>query len=459
MNRKTTSDNYLSEELIDKFSQALSLELLNRDKNSKIYFLFDSSDSERLASRFVDDMKGHLDVQKQNIFDVDHRLKRRVILIDCLYNKEDKETIDNLGLLTELNTKLIGLIYPTGYKLNSGMKISRAIKYSLIITYNPNVGIFLNDCLDSCPNLHILGDCSNGSFHLVGEKDTKPLFVARKRNTHKGSYLSVSIIGGSKEYTGAPVLSYMSLSSLKLGSGFSYLVVPESLGDLYALRQPQIIVKTMSDEQGNFIFTKADIDQVIGFSDVIAMGMGMGVSSEVYQIISYLLQNFKGRLVLDADGLNSLSKFGVEVLKEHSCEVVITPHIKEFSRLTNKQVEETEENGVDLAKKFASENNLVVVLKSASSIITDGKVVNINVSGNSGLAKAGSGDLLSGIIGGVLSDENINLISAASIGSYLLGKAAQDASKVVYFKSITCGDIVDQLGKTLKSLSRKKKNI
>jgi len=455
MNCKTISDNLLSEALIKKFIVALFLELSSLNKKGKVYFLFDSKESEILASKFIENMKERFDVEKIKISEIEEKCKNFSIYIDCLYNKEVKDSIDKLNLLDKSNSILIGLIYPTGYKLNSGIQISKDIKYALIITYCPNAGLFLNDCLDACLRVNILDDKANGKFHLMTDKDTQPLFISRKRNTHKGSYSSVSVIGGSKAYTGAPVLSYMSLSALKLGSGFSYLVVPQSLYDLYALRQPQVILKTMSDDRGNVIFSQEDIDQVIEFSDVIVLGMGIGVSLEVYKIISYLLQNFKGRLVIDADGLNSISKFGVKALKEHSCEVIITPHVKEFSRLINSSVKEIEENGVDLAKKFASANNLVVVLKSASSIITDGKVVNINISGNSGLAKAGSGDLLSGIIGGVLSDKTIDIVSAASTGSYLLGKVAQDASDAVYFKSLTCEDIVDQIGKTLKILSLK----
>ena len=432
-------------------------EVEKRRGKQELTFIFD----EKQSREFAESISELLRVNYHNIIKLIHVLdlgKRNInnaIYIDCIFDKNNVEYIEKLeSISSSPSAALIGIIYPTGYDFNSGSTIKKEIIFNVIFTLSAPLSIYLNDCLDSCQRIEELDPLMPKEYHLVSSTDFEIYFRPRKRNTHKGTYLTTSIIGGCKEYSGAPVLAYSSLAALKMGCGFSYLVIPEELRDLYLLRQPQAIVKSLPSSEGNFKFLPSAVDEIMRKSDVIVFGMGVGVHRDNYLILKYLLENFSGRLVIDADGLNCLAKFGVSILNNHIGEVVLTPHLKEFSRLIAQPLEKVVANGVELSKQFARKYGLVVLLKSASSIITDGERLSINISGNAGLAKAGSGDLLSGLVGGLLSNTELSPFLSASLGSFLLGKLAEDASEKVYQNSLTYDDIVSQIGKTLKKLEK-----
>jgi NAD(P)H-hydrate epimerase len=156
-------------------------------------------------------------------------------------------------------------------------------------------------------------------------------------------------------------------------------------------------------------------------------------------------------LLIDADGLNTLSKYGVAILKEKSCEVVLTPHVLEFARLIDKEKELVFSNGISLAKEFATEYKVTILLKSAVSVITDGERVYLNVSGSSGQAKAGSGDVLSGIILGLISRMD-EMFFGAVVGAYLFGKAGEVVEKRQNQYTMTASDVISALPEVINAL-------
>jgi NAD(P)H-hydrate epimerase len=164
--------------------------------------------------------------------------------------------------------------------------------------------------------------------------------------------------------------------------------------------------------------------------NAVAYGMGMGVSQEVAEGAAYLLQHYLGKLIIDADGLNSLSVYKKSelgtLLKNAKCDVVFTPHIKEFSRITGLSVEEILSADLQSAQAFAKENSVTILLKNAATIVTDGEKSAINFTGNSGQAKGGSGDVLSGVIAGLCA-QGASGFDGACAGAYLCGKAAEIA--------------------------------
>ena len=165
----------------------------------------------------------------------------------------------------------------------------------------------------------------------------------------------------------------------------------------------------------------------------------------------YILNNFKGRLIIDADGLNVLSTYGIEILNEKSCEVCLTPHIGEFCRLTSITKDEILKNGIFLAKEFAKKYKVVLALKSSSTIITDGDTTFINSTGCSGMAKGGSGDLLSGIIAG-LSTRKIEYVNCVSASCFLFGLAGEKAKKSLNDYCMTVSDIINEIPTVLNEI-------
>ncbi len=283
--------------------------------------------------------------------------------------------------------------------------------------------------------------------------DLKDIFKTRNRNSNKGDYGRVALIGGSKLTPGAIELSLNALITLRSGVGYSMVCVPESLYSLYALRNLENIYSTIKDDNGRIIFDKEFLDKIIKY-DAIALGMGCGISQNIYQTITYLLENFEGNLLLDADALNSISKYDVDVLKSHKCNLIITPHLKEFERLSNISLEEIKKDYIKVAKDFANKYNLIINLKNDVSVITDGKEVFINTNGNAGLAKGGSGDLLSGITLGLLNSKKDVLKRVAS-ASFILGRSAEIKVKDVNEYSLIARDVSSAIIDAINEISKK----
>lgn len=281
---------------------------------------------------------------------------------------------------------------------------------------------------------------------LTDKKLVKELLPERKRNSHKGSYGKAAIVGGSEEYTGAAYLA--AAACLRAGAGYTVLFVPKSILPLYALKSPEILLKPIS-EGGRYAFNEETMEELLSY-DSIAFGMGMGASSEVLKGVEYLLKKYEGKLIIDADGLNSLAKLSPEdfkmLFKNKKCDVILTPHCKEFSRLCQKTVEEIVESGVSAAKDFARRYSVNLLLKNALSMITDGERLALNVTGNSGQAKGGSGDVLAGVLAGFCAS-GVNTFEGGVSGAYLVGKAAELGVKDFSEYSLTASELIAYLPK------------
>ena len=187
-------------------------------------------------------------------------------------------------------------------------------------------------------------------------------------------------------------------------------------------------------------------------SQSVAIGMGCGKSEKLYMQIKKLLKEYTGTLIIDADGLNVLSEYGKDILKEKSCEVILTPHAKEFSRLTGLSVEEILKKPEDTAMKFANEYGVILLLKGADSIICDGNRIKINTRGTTALAKGGSGDMLSGYMCGTAA-RGVDAFGAACCAAYTMGLSAEISSEEKTDYCVTAKDLIKNIHKAVKQLT------
>ena len=155
-------------------------------------------------------------------------------------------------------------------------------------------------------------------------------------------------------------------------------------------------------------------------------------------------------MIIDADALNTLAKYGVDILKNHKCNLVLTPHIKEFSRLINKDIKEIINNRIELMKEFVNKYDLTLLLKDNSSIIMDKNNTYINVNGNNNLARGGSGDILSGILLGILDKDNFT--KRVVFSSYILGRSSDLLKEYKEGYEVISRDIVDNILKAYKEV-------
>lgn len=248
-------------------------------------------------------------------------------------------------------------------------------------------------------------------------KDIKELFKCRDKDANKYDFGVVGLMGGSLEFSGAIKLANLSLSALRSGSGLVRVIVEENLKDAIL---PYLLEQTL------FILDN-NLNKALNNLDVLAVGMGWGQDESRTQYLEYILKNFTGKLIIDADGLNILAK-NLNWLEKTKAKIVLTPHLKEFSRLTGFTVEEIKEHSLEYAQDFARKHNIILLLKGSSTIVTDGVTTYLVESGSPGMATAGSGDVLSGIIAGFL---GYNLYAPLSVAAaaYLAGLAGSLATK------------------------------
>ena len=250
-------------------------------------------------------------------------------------------------------------------------------------------------------------------------EDIKNLFLKREKDTNKGDFGKVGILGGSINYSGAIKLATMSLASLRSGCGLVKVIIPD---EIVSLLSPVLLEQTLFPYKN-----LEDIKKSIKNVDSLAIGMGWGSNENHLPILKNILENFQGNLVIDADGLNTLVNH-VEILRTSQANIVLTPHLKEFSRLTSLSIEEIEKNKMEIAKSFAKENHVILLLKGSTTIVTNGIDVYLINYGTPGMATSGSGDVLSGILAGLLGylDYNLLSVSAGAIVNGLAGELAEE---------------------------------
>ena len=250
-------------------------------------------------------------------------------------------------------------------------------------------------------------------------EDIKNLFSKREKDANKGDFGKVGILGGSINYSGAIKLATMSLASLRSGCGLVKVMVPN---EIVSLLSPVLLEQTLFPYKN-----LEDIKKSIKDLDSLAIGMGWESNENHLPILKDILENFQGNLVIDADGLNTLVNH-VEILRTSQANIVLTPHLKEFSRLTSLSIEEIEKNKIEIAKSFAKENHVILLLKGSTTIVTNGIDVYLINYGTPGMATSGSGDVLSGILAGLLGylDYNLLSVSAGAIVNGLAGELAEE---------------------------------
>ena len=386
------------------------------------------------------------------------------LIIDGLFgiglNRDlDNNYVDLINKINHSNKKVISLDIPSGIDASTGFSYKAFIKSDLCISVEYHkTGLFLNDGLDSYKNLELVNigiNKTNDLINIIELNDFKNIFPNRLRNTNKGSYGKASIIASSTNYPGASKISYNALASFKMGVGFQNLFVPKSVYNIYAISNPEIIVNQLDEIAGHIKFNQEDLDLIIRRSDSIAIGMGMTISNDLYSSIKYLLNNYDKRLLIDADGLNTISKYGIDILKNKKCDVILTPHLKEFSRLINMPIDEIQKDIFNISKNFAKEYNVILVLKSSSTIITNGNSLSIQIEGNTALAKAGSGDSLSGLICGLLAYlKNENTYKISMLGSYILGMSAKLLENKKEVECITISEIINNFDEVFKLIKQ-----
>lgn len=285
-------------------------------------------------------------------------------------------------------------------------------------------------------------------------KNPSIILPYRDLNSHKGNYGKVGILGGSRGMVGSVYLSAQ--GALRSGSGLVYNLCPKSIADILQIKSIENIIYPLNEKDGHISLDALyQIQEYSRDFDALGLGCGMGVYEEGYELIHNLLHIVRKPMVIDADGLHLLSK-DPEILKLHD-KLVLTPHLKEFSRLIKKDIHEIEKKSLEYAMEFAKEYGVILVLKGHSSIVTNGDEYYINNTGNPGMATAGSGDVLTGIITSLLG-QGYDAFIAAKFGVYFHGFAGDMAKEIYGEEGLLASDILPYIGKAMDRHKKREDN-
>ena len=286
---------------------------------------------------------------------------------------------------------------------------------------------------------------------LLEAEDVAKVFSERMQSSHKGTYGYVSILGGCTSYAGAVKLANLSCAALRAGCGVARLTVPRSLGECVSPYLLESTLMLMPDRDGKMICDPAALDEALAGQRALAIGMGWGSSTEYERILEHILGRYDISVVIDADGLNTLAKMDQTILHRTACRVLLTPHPKEMERLSGVPVAEILRDPIGVAERYAREYGVTVLLKGATTVVTDGETTYLVDRGCAGMATAGSGDVLSGILAGLLGYAPQTPLTAAC-GAFVAGLAGELAERAVNPISMIASDTVTHIGEAITKI-------
>lgn len=259
---------------------------------------------------------------------------------------------------------------------------------------------------------------------FLTKKQILELFPKRDKDSHKGTFGKNVIFASSDEYVGAVKLAAIGSASMRMGVGYTCLSVTKTVASTISKEVFECTLALQEEKLGHFAFDEEKVEKALSKATCVAVGMGMKKTDETKKLIKYLLQK-NIPLVIDADGINSINK---DDLTDAKCPVILTPHIAEFSRISGFSIENIQRDRLNIATTFAKEHNVILHLKGSESITTDGERVFITTNSSPCLAKAGSGDFLSGCISALVA-RGVKPILAAAASSQIIADVATELSK------------------------------
>ena len=282
----------------------------------------------------------------------------------------------------------------------------------------------------------------------------------RNQNSFKNNFGHVLVIAGSYNMPGAGVLC--ANSAITSGAGLVTIAFPKSAYPVIAKNiKPEIMLLPLEEKNGTF--SKSAQNKILKFIEKrkitsVAIGCGTGKSSSVKNLILSIIKKFDIYVTIDADGLNSLEgKQKNSIIKEFKnskSKITVTPHPKEFERISGVKYKEDNNYRKKITKTFAENNDIICLLKGHKTVVSDGKKVYVNTTGNAGMATAGSGDVLTGIISAFACIENKDLLLKVSTAVYVHGLAGDFAAKEKSQVSMTASDIIGNIFKAIKKITK-----
>jgi len=394
------------------------------------------------------------------------------LIVDALLgtglNKEVRAPLsDVIKKVNKLSAPVISIDVPSGISSDTGQIMGCAIKAQYTVSFGlPKRGHLLYPGAEYTGRLFIedigfperLLKSDKIKVNLLQKEDVLSLLPSRPKYSHKGTYGHVLLIAGSKGKTGAAFMA--ARACLRTGVGLITIGIPDSLTSAFQSRVTEEMVLPLPDK-GNGTLSYKAVDSILEFlaqrANVLAVGPGISVDDEISRLVSSLITESRVPMVIDADGINAIAGKS-DILKKGKVPIILTPHPGEMARLMNsKQLtvgsRQIEKNRIDIALSFSKRTKTYLVLKGVPTVTAtpDGKVF-INSTGNPGMATAGMGDVLTGMISAFLA-QGLSPQDASILGVYMHGLIGDIIAERKGKHSLIASDIINTIPSVFRTLN------
>ncbi|WP_010246051.1 bifunctional ADP-dependent NAD(P)H-hydrate dehydratase/NAD(P)H-hydrate epimerase [Acetivibrio cellulolyticus] len=443
-------------------------------------FNMGASVSVYVLSKLVDitgDAKTNLDIlvkmgieinevtRDEQIDEVKKRVELADIVVDGLLGTGLKGEVKGImacviELVNDCHVPVIAIDIPSGVNGETGKVSSSCIKACTTVTFGfPKIGQLIHPGCDYVGDLKIVDigipkaavDNIKIKGHLIDMEFVSQLIPRRRRDSNKGTYGKILVVAGSRGMTGAACLT--GGAALRSGAGLVYLAAPLSLVPVYAGALVEAVTIPFEDENKGYLPRQSisGILEQLNNVNVAAVGPGLSAGNEIADVVYNIIKGSRVPIVLDADGINLVAK-DLSVLKDIRTQIVMTPHPGEMARLIGTSVKEVQKDRVNIARNFSKEWGVITVLKGSRTIIAspEGEIY-INTTGNPGMSTGGSGDVLTGIIAGLIG-QGLKPLDASIAGVYLHGACGDNIAAEKGEHGLIAGDLVREIPNQIKIL-------
>jgi len=353
-----------------------------------------------------------------------------------------------IDLINESGAFVLAVDVPSGLNPDTG-ECDKAVHADLTVTFHrAKPGLLKNESKSYVGEL-VVADIGipPGMERLAGPGDVRLVLRRREKSSHKGDNGRILIVGGGP-FAGAPALS--ALASLRTGADWVTIATPRNVAPIIASISPNLIVQPLSGS----ILTEDDVSPVLNLMrmhDVLVIGMGLGAAEETKRAVKSIIEDEAvKKAVVDADGLYGLD---LPLKASKSKQVIITPHAGEFSKMGTQNPPADGEERLEFIREFSLRNRVVTLLKAAHDVISDGKRIKVNVTGNAGMTVGGTGDVLSGITGALFATSG-DAFEVATAAAFISGSAG-DAAFRDKGLSLLATDVVEAIPAILSAIELK----
>lgn len=405
-------------------------------------------------------------VSPDHLHRIQEALHRKHLLVDAILGTGLTSPLrgfyrEVISVVNASNIPVVAIDIPSGLSSDTGEVPGEHVKANLTVTFAlPKRGQLLYPAAASVGDL-VVADISippkvieetDINVHLITEEMVQPILEPRDPSAHKGLFGHILVIGGSAGKTGAAAMA--SYAALRTGAGLVSLALPKSLSLAMETVFPEVMTVPLpeTEEQTLDISALEPILELLPQMKVLVVGPGMTTHPRTSQLLKGVLRASQVPMVIDADGLNSLAGC-LSLLRECPAPRILTPHPGEMSRLTGDSVSDIQRNRIEIAQRFSSSYGVLLVLKGARTLVSDTQgQVYINPTGNPGMATAGMGDVLSGMIAGLIAQDG-GLLEGTTAAVYLHGMAGDLAAQKVGSLCLVASDLLSHLPQAIERVT------